>query len=85
MKNDRWKLSDYAMTYMRLSYSYKVDTENKEKIFQKIISENGLSEENGNIFITTNDEGLYPAVLQFATGVSKISSMRYFTREVREK
>ena len=55
-ENDMWKISDYAMALMRLSYSYEVDTENKEKIFQKIISENGLSEDNGNIFITANDE-----------------------------
>ncbi|MFH1005303.1 MAG: DUF1828 domain-containing protein [Bacteroidota bacterium] len=83
-ENNHWKISDFAMTYMRLSYSYKVDTENKEKIFQKIIIENGLKEENGNIFITANDEGLYPSILQFATGVSKASSMRFFKREVIE-
>ena len=81
-ENDMWKISDYAMALMRLSYSYEVDTENKEKIFQKIISENGLSEDNGNIFITANDEQLYPSILQFATGISKVSSMRYFKREV---
>jgi len=83
-ENGMWKICDYAMTYMRLSYSYKADTENKEKIFQKIISENGLNEENGNIYITANDEGLYPSLLQFATGVSKVSSMRYFKREIIE-
>jgi hypothetical protein len=61
-----------------------VDTGNKEKIFQKIISENGLNEENGNIFLTATDEALYPSLLQFASGISKISSMRYFRREVIE-
>ncbi|MBP7496181.1 MAG: DUF1828 domain-containing protein [Bacteroidales bacterium] len=82
--NEQWRISDYAMALMRLSYSYKVDTENKEKIFQKIISENGLSEENGVIFINANDEQLYPSILQFATGISKVTSMRYFKREVIE-
>ncbi len=84
LENGRWKISDYAMTLMRLSYSYEVDTENKEKIFQKIIAENGLKEEDGNIFITTKEEQLYPAILQFAGGISKVSSMRYFKREVIE-
>ncbi|MCX6236380.1 MAG: DUF1828 domain-containing protein [Bacteroidia bacterium] len=83
-ENGHWKISDYAMALMRLSYSYDVDTENKEKIFQKIISENGLNEENGKIFITANDEQLYPSILQFATGISKVSSMRFFKREVIE-
>mgnify|MGYP001574878600 CR=1 FL=1 len=83
-ENNQWIISDFAMTYMRLSYNYKVDTENKEKIFQKIITENGLSEENGNIFITSNDDGLYTSILQFVTGVNKVSSMRFFKREVIE-
>ena len=83
-ENGLWKVCDYAMTYMRLSYSYNIDTENKEKIFLKIISENGLNEENGNIFIIAKDDNLYPSILQFITGISKVSSMRYFKREVIE-
>jgi hypothetical protein len=83
-ENEYWKISDYAMALMRLSYSYEVNTENKEKIFQKIIAENGLEEENGNIFITAKAEQLYPSILQFAGGISKVSSMRYFKREVIE-
>ena len=31
-ENGHWKISDYAMALMRLSYSYDIDTENKEKI-----------------------------------------------------
>lgn len=80
----KWKISDYAMAIMRLSYSYEIDTENKEKIFQKIIAENGLKEENGNIFIYANDENLYATLLHFIQGVSKVTSMRYFRREIIE-
>jgi hypothetical protein len=83
-ENGHWKISDYAMSLMRLSYTYEVDTENKEKIFQKIISENGLKEENGIIYLTAEEEQLYPSILQIATGISKVSSMRYFKREVIE-
>ena len=81
---NRWKISDYAMALMRLSYSYDIDTENKEKIFQKIIAENGLKEEDGNIFVYANNENLYPTILQFVQGIGKITSMRYFRREVIE-
>jgi hypothetical protein len=83
-ENGLWKVCDYGMAYMRLSYSYNIDTENKEKIFLKIITENGLNEENGNIFIIAKDDNLYPSILQFVTGISKVSSMRYFKREVIE-
>ncbi len=80
----KWKISDYAMAIMRLSYSYDIDTENKEKIFQKIIAENGLKNENGNIFIYANDENLYASLLHFIQGISKVTSMRYFRREIIE-
>lgn len=80
----KWKISDYAMAMMRLSYNYDIDTENKEKIFQKIIAENRLKEENGNIFIYANDENLYATLLHFVQGISKVTSMRYFRREIIE-
>ncbi len=80
----RWKICDHAMAVMRLSYSYEIDTENKEKIFQKILAENGLKEENGDIFVYADSENLYPTLLQFVQGIGKVSSMRYFKREVIE-
>jgi len=66
-----WKICDYAMGIMRLSYHYDIDTENKEKIFQKIVSENGLQEEEGNICIYSESNDLYPSIMQFVQGISK--------------
>lgn len=83
-EGNQWKICDYAMAVMRLSYSYDIDTENKEKIFQKIIAENGLKEEEGNIFVYAQNENLYSTILQYVQGISKITSMRYFRREVIE-
>ncbi|MBI5526712.1 MAG: DUF1828 domain-containing protein [Deltaproteobacteria bacterium] len=79
---DRVRVCDFGMTLMRLSYSFDVDTPNKERIFQRILSENQLREESGNIFIETDMASLYPAVLQFAQGVAKVGNMRLFKREV---
>jgi hypothetical protein len=76
------RICDYGMTLQRLSYTYDIDTPNKEKIFQKMISENRISENNGNLYIEVNAEKLYPAVLQFAQTVAKVSNMQYFRREV---
>lgn len=76
------RICDHAMTLMRLSYSFDVNTPNKERIFNKILSENHVYEENGNLYIDTKPENLYPAVLQFAQTVAKVSNMRLYKREV---
>lgn len=82
--NGNLRLCDFGMGIMRLSYSYDIDTPNKEKIFQKILSENGLHEESGNIYLDTRAELIYQAVLQISQGIAKVCSMRYFKREVIE-
>jgi hypothetical protein len=76
------RITDHGLTLMRLSYSFDIDTPNKERIFQRIIGENGVSEENGELFLETTPETLYPGLLQFAQTVSKVCNMRYFKREV---
>lgn len=83
-KKDRgtiW-ISDFGMTIMRLSYTFDIDTPNKEKIFSRILSENQVGEENGALYIETKPESLYPAILQFAQTVAKVSNMRLYKREV---
>jgi hypothetical protein len=75
-------VSDYGMTLMRLSYGYELDTPNKERIFHRMLAENRIQEQEGRLFLETDLEGLFPAILQFAQGVAKVSSMQYFKREV---
>ncbi len=84
LPDGRVRISDYAMTLMRLSYSYAVDTPNKERILQKILTENKIREEEGSLLLDTPPESLCPAVLQFAQAVAKVSSMRLYRREVVE-
>ena len=82
--NGNIRVCDHGMTLMRLSYSFDVDTSNKKRIFNKILSENHVYEENGNLYIDTKPESLYPAVLQFAQTIAKVSNMRLYKREVVE-
>jgi len=77
-------LCDYGMTLMRLSYTYEIDTPNKEAILQKIVSENRMTENDGNLFFESKPETLYSDVLHVAQAFMKIGSMRYFKREVIE-
>jgi hypothetical protein len=76
------RICDYGMTLMRLSYSYELDTPNKEQIFHKILAENFIDEDDGNLYIEAKPESLYPTVLQFAQTVAKVSNMRMYQREV---
>lgn len=74
------RVCDYGMALMRLSYSYDIDTPNKEKIFNRILTENNTSEDNGNIYIDIEPEKLYMAVLQFTQTISKVLNMSQFKR-----
>ena len=76
------RISDFGMTLMRLSYSFNIDTPNKEKILNKILAENSVQNENGNLFIDVKPEYIYHGLMQFAQTVSKISNMRLYKREV---
>jgi hypothetical protein len=76
------RISDHGMTLMRLTYSYDLDTPNKQRIFSRILAENRIQEADGRLYIEAEPEALYPAILQFAQTVAKVSSMQYFKREV---
>lgn len=76
------RVSDHGLTLMRLSYSYELDSPTKLRVFARILSENGVSEDRGRLFIETTPERIYPAVLQFAQTVAKVSNLQAFKREV---
>ena len=76
------RISDHGMTLMRLSYSFELDSEHKERIFQSILAEHGLLESDGNIYTNTTSDDLYPSILRFGQAVAQISSMRRYRREV---
>jgi hypothetical protein len=76
------RVSDHGLTLMRLSYTFDIDTPNKERIFHRIVAENGVTEENGELSMEATPPSLYTALLQFSQAVSKVCNMRYFKREV---
>jgi hypothetical protein len=80
--NGTIRISDYGMTLMRLSYSYEVDTPTKKKVLDKILSENGVIDDNGSLYIEAPRDNVYPSLMQFAQTVAKVSSMQAFKREV---
>jgi len=81
---DRFTISDYGQTLMRLSYSYDIDSENKEAILKKIVSESKMEEKDGNIMLVSDVESLFNNIMQAAQTYAKVGSMKYFKREVIE-
>lgn len=82
LNNHLYRICDYGLTLMRLSYSYELDTPNKERIFHTIISSYNIQNEKGNLYIDIEADHLYPALMQFIGVVLKISNMRLYKREV---
>ncbi|MDP8237820.1 MAG: DUF1828 domain-containing protein [Candidatus Hatepunaea meridiana] len=76
------RVCDYGLSIMRLSYTYEIDTQNKERIFHRILKDNRIKEDNGNLYIIAKPGNLYPAIMQLAHVISKVTNMSYFKREV---
>lgn len=82
-ENDgRIRVSDKGLSLMRLSYTYDINTDGKERVFRRILNESRINEENGDLFIEVQPEQLYPAVLHFGQAVAKITNMALYGREV---
>jgi Domain of unknown function DUF1828 len=79
---DPIQISDHGLTLMRLSYSYEVDSPTKRKILSRILSENGIEEFDGRLFIGTTPKTLYPDLMQFAQTVAKVCNMKLLKREI---
>ena len=75
------RVCDYGMTLMRLSYTFDVGTPARQRIFESIIINNGVINEEGNLYLDAPADKLYEAVLQFAGCVQKVCNMRYWSRE----
>ncbi len=81
-KENNVRVCDYGLTLMRLSYTYELDTPKKEEIFYQILHDNGINNDNGNLFIEVNIAHTYYAVLRFTQVISKITNMHLYRREV---
>lgn len=77
-----FRISDFGATLMRLSYTYEIDSDAKEKIFNRILAESDVNYDDGNLFIETDPDMLYPTLMCFAQTVTKIFNMRLYRREV---
>jgi Domain of unknown function DUF1828 len=78
----RVRVSDKGLSLMRLSYTFELDTPNKERIFRRILAENNVGEDRGLLFLDVPENHIYPAVLHFGQTVAKVTNMALYRREV---
>ena len=79
---DPIRISDHGLTLMRLSYNCDIETPAKQRVLGRILSENGIAEIDGRFSLETTSDGLYPAILQFAQAIAKVTNIQAFNREV---
>ena len=75
------RICDFGMTLMRLSYTLDLNTPTRQRIFDSILMNNGVANDDGNLFLDTPITLLYESILQFAGCAQKVCNMRYWNRE----
>ena len=75
------RICDFGMALMRLSYSYDLETETRQRIFDDILINNRVENDGGTLWIDVPVRRLYEGVMQFAGCVQKVCNMRYWARE----
>ena len=75
------RVTDFGLTLMRLSYTFDVNTAARQRIFDSIVINSGVSENGGALHLDAPIDRLYEGVLQFAGCVQKVCNMRYWSRE----
>lgn len=76
------RICDFGMGLMRLSYSYDLNTAARRRIFDSILINNGVEDDEGNLHLDVPADRLYESILQFAGCAQKICNMRYWSREL---
>jgi hypothetical protein len=80
--DDQIRVSDHGLTLMRLSYSFELDTDNKRRILNRILAENGVENDDGNLYLDVTPDRLNSGVLQFAQTVAKVCNLDVLRREI---
>lgn len=78
-----WKISDAAITMMRLSYENdlsKLLTGPRLKLFETILAESGLQEDDGEIYIEVAADKLTRGLFNLGQGLSRVEDIALWTQ-----
>lgn len=79
--DDHVRICDFGLTLMRLSYTYDISTDTRQRIFDSILVNNGVGNDDGNLYVDVAIGRLNEGILQFAGCAQKVCNMRYWGRE----
>ena len=72
------RICDFGLALMRLSYTYNVDTPDRQRILDGILIDNRVKNDDSNLYLDVHITALYQGVLQFAGCIQKVCNMRYW-------
>lgn len=78
-----WKICDNATTFMRLSYEMDLDlldSGQRAKVLDAILSESGIHDEGGNLTLTAPEDELTQALLTFGQAIGRIGDIKLWNR-----
>ncbi len=79
---DYIRVCDFGMTLMRLSYTFDINTDTRRRVFDSILINNGIRNDDDNLYLDIPLNMLQEGILQFAGCVQKVCNMRFWRREV---
>lgn len=77
-----YRVCDHGLTLMRLSYTYELDTEKKEDIFNQLLVDNRVRNDDGNLYIDVPPEQTYNAIARLTQTITKVTNMHVYRRDV---
>ncbi|MDB5818131.1 MAG: hypothetical protein JWQ11_1771 [Rhizobacter sp.] len=78
-----WRLSDMGATMMRLSYEHdlqKLLTGARERLLQSILREQGLEEDDGELFVEVPADGIARGLFVLGQGLSRVEDLGMWTK-----
>ncbi len=79
---EKLQISDCGMTLMKLSYNYEINSPSKEEIFETILAQNGVINQEGLLYLDSTPEFIYQNIMQFIGCQQKIYNMRLWQRDI---
>ncbi|MCX6151341.1 MAG: DUF1828 domain-containing protein [Ignavibacteriales bacterium] len=80
--NGNYIVQDYGLSLMKLSYDTETETDSKKDLIKKIISENQVKYDSGNIYLPSEQDSLIPNLLAIIDTITKITSLNVLNRKL---
>lgn len=78
--NNQVKIFDGGMSLMRLSYTFDLDTPNKNKLLEKTLKVRSATNENGVISTIVSKNRIYTAIIEFSQLINNVCNLDILTR-----